>query len=59
MTAWESEAKIWWETDDRIGRKAVDGLLQESSARIKKEYSIIRREAINGIRWEANKRVRQ
>ena len=59
MTVWEGEARIWWEADYRIRRKATDGLLQESSARIKKEYTIIRREAINGIRWEANKRVRQ
>ena len=59
MTAWEGEARIWWETGVRIGRKATDGLWYESSARIKKEYAIIRREAINGIRWEADKRVSQ
>ena len=59
MTAWESEARIWWEAGDKIGREATDGLLQESSARIKKEYTIIYRDASNRISWEARERATQ
>ena len=59
MTAWEGEARIWWETGVRIGRKATDGLWYESSARIKKEYAIIRREAGDRIRPVAIERALQ